>query len=183
MFPALAEVLHLTKAVNTSCAPGAVVPEVCARREGLIVETEGELADTTTHSFTQRLGRRRALLGVGLGDLDVAAGHGEDHRPPLGLRAVQQPVRGVQQPQQGVQAGGVEGTRGLGLVDAGQDEGEAPHGAEHVIRGQPGVVGQHSGQLLEQGEGLGLGRVVGGGDIEVYNSARASRFFRTRKIR
>ena len=54
MLSALAQALHLTKAVHARRAPGAVVPEVSARSEGLIVETEGELANTTAHSFTQR---------------------------------------------------------------------------------------------------------------------------------
>lgn len=144
MFPALAQLLHLTKAVHPRRAPGAVVPEVSARTEGLIVETEGEFANTTAHSFTQRPGRRRTLLGVGLGHLDAAAGHGDHHRPLLGLCDVEQLQRGVETGDVMI----VNSLR-LRLVDAGQEEGEGPNGAEQVSWGQLCVVGEHVGQVLE----------------------------------
>ena len=100
--------------------------------------------------------RRRTLLGVGLGDLDVAAGHGDDQGPLHGLGDVEQLHRQVQ-------AGDIVGTRRLRLVNAGQEEGEGPHGAEHVIWRQPGVVGEHGGQFLEHGEGLGVWPMLRGG--------------------
>ena len=37
----------------------------------------------------------------------------------------------------------------LRLVDAGQEEGEGPYGAEQVSWGQLSVVGEHVGQVLE----------------------------------
>ena len=37
----------------------------------------------------------------------------------------------------------------LRLVDAGQEEGEGPYGAEQVSWGQLCVVGEHVGQVLE----------------------------------
>ena len=57
------------------------------------------------------------------------------------------------------------GTWGLRLVNAGQEEGEGPHGAEHVIWRQTGVVGEHGGQFLEHGEGLGVWPGLRGGGI------------------
>ena len=101
---------------------------------------------------------RRTLLGVGLADLDVAAGHGDDQRPLQGLGDVEQ-LHGQ------VEAGDVVSSRGLGLVDAGQEEGEAPHGAEHIIWRQLSVIGEHGGQLLEHGEGLGVRHVFRGGGV------------------
>ena len=87
----------------------------------------------------------------------MAAGHSDDQRPLLGLGDVEQ-LHGQ------VEAGDVVSTWGLGLVDAGQEEGEGPHGAEHVIWRQLGVVGEHGGQVLEHGEGLGVrGGLRGGG--------------------
>ena len=89
-------------------------------------------------------GRRRTLLGVGLGHLDVAAGHGDHHRPLLGLRDVEQLQRGVETGDVMI----VNSLR-LRLVDAGQEEGEGPNGAEQVSWGQLCVVGEHVGQVLE----------------------------------
>ena len=86
----------------------------------------------------------------------MAAGHGDGQGPLHGLGDVEQ-LHGQ------VQAGDVVGP--LGLVNAGQEEGEGPHGAEHVIWRQPSVVGEHGGQLLEHGEGLGVWLVLRGGGI------------------
>ena len=105
-------------------------------------------------------GRRLAVLGVGLGHLDVAAGHSDHHRPLLGLRDVEQLQRGVETRDVMI----VNSVR-LRLVDAAQEEGEGPHGAEQVIWGQLGVVGEHIGQVLEHGEGLGVRLVAREGDL------------------
>ena len=53
----------------------------------------------------------------------------------------------------------------LRLVDAGQEEGEGPNGAEQVSWGQLCVVGEHVGQVLEYGEGLGVWLVAREGDL------------------
>ena len=53
MFSALAELQDLTQAVHARRAPGAVMPEVCARAERLVVETEGKFTNPSAHCLTQ----------------------------------------------------------------------------------------------------------------------------------